>query len=43
LPRPHAFLVNEEERLRGGDAKIAACLPVEGLIMDDTEKIVGDS
>jgi hypothetical protein len=31
--------VNEEERLRGGDAKIAACLLVETLRVTEAEAI----
>jgi hypothetical protein len=33
--------VSEEERLRGGDRKIAACLYVEALRIEDAEKMAG--
>jgi hypothetical protein len=33
--------VSEEERLRGGDRKIEACLYVETLRVADAEKIAG--
>jgi hypothetical protein len=36
---PRDFPVNEEERLRGGDAKIAACLLVETLRVTEAEAI----
>jgi hypothetical protein len=36
---PRAFPVNEEERLRGGDAKIVACLLVETLRVGEAEAI----
>jgi hypothetical protein len=36
---PRDFPVNEEERLRGGDAKIAACLMVETLRVGEAETI----
>jgi hypothetical protein len=36
---PRDFPVNEEERLRGGDAKIAACLLIETLRMAEAETI----
>lgn len=36
---PRAFPVNEEERLRGGDAKIAMCLLVETLRVAEAETI----
>jgi hypothetical protein len=35
------FPVSEEERLRGGDKKIAGCLYVETLRVEDAEKIAG--
>ena len=35
------FPVSEEERLRGGDRKIAACLLVETLRVAEAEKIAG--
>jgi hypothetical protein len=35
------FPVSEEERLRGGDKKIEACLYVETLRIEDAEKIGG--
>jgi len=36
---PRAFPVNEEERLRGGDRKMAACLLVETLRVGEAETI----
>jgi hypothetical protein len=33
--------VSEEERLRGGDRKIEACLYVETLAVAEAEKIAG--
>jgi hypothetical protein len=36
---PREFPVSEEERLRGGDRKIEACLLVETLRVPDAEKI----
>jgi hypothetical protein len=36
---PREFPVNEEERLRGGDRKIAACLFVETLRVGEAEAI----
>ena len=36
---PKEFPVNEEERLRGGDRKIGACLIVETLRLPDAESI----
>jgi hypothetical protein len=36
---PREFPVSEEERLRGGDRKIEACLLVETLRLPDAEKI----
>jgi hypothetical protein len=38
---PHEFPVSEEERLRGGDRKIAACLLTETLRVADAETIAG--
>ena len=35
------FPVSEEERLRGGDHKIEACLYVETLRVEDAEQIAG--
>ena len=35
------FPVSEEERLRGGDKKIEACLYVETLRIEDAERIGG--
>jgi hypothetical protein len=35
----HAFPVSEEERLRGGDRKLEACLLVETLRVADAENI----
>jgi hypothetical protein len=37
--RSHAFPVSEEERLRGGDRKLAAFLLVETLRVEDAENI----
>jgi hypothetical protein len=36
---PNAFPVSEEERLRGGDRKIDACLLVETLRLPQAERI----
>jgi hypothetical protein len=36
---PREFPVPEEERLRGGDRKVEACLLVETLRVPDAEKI----
>jgi hypothetical protein len=33
--------VSEEERLRGGDRKIAACLYIETLRLAEADKIAG--
>jgi hypothetical protein len=38
---PREFPVSEEERLRGGDRKIAACLLIETLRVADAESIAG--
>jgi hypothetical protein len=37
--RSHAFPVSEEERLRGGDRKLEACLLVETLRVRDAENV----
>jgi hypothetical protein len=39
---PKEFPVNEEERLRGGDQKIGACLIVETLRLADAERHAAD-
>ena len=39
---PKEFPVNEEERLRGGDKKITACLLVETLRLPDAERYAAD-
>jgi hypothetical protein len=39
---PKEFPVSEEERLRGGDKKIAGCLIVETLRVEDAERIGAD-
>ena len=38
---PREFPVSEEERLRGGDRKMEACLLVETLRVPDAERIAG--
>ena len=37
--RSHEFPVSEEERLRGGDRKVEACLLVETLRVRDAENV----
>jgi hypothetical protein len=39
---PKEFPINEEERLRGGDQKIGACLLVETLRLVDAERHAAD-
>jgi hypothetical protein len=36
---PREFPVSEEERLRGGDRKIEACLLIEALRVPDAERV----